>query len=926
MKVDRTAPPASIGPYEIVASLGSGGGGQVFRAWDPRLEREVALKILHDRSGADPERLRRFVSEARAASALNHPNILTVFDAAIDGDTPFIVSEVIDGGTLREELRKGPVPMKRLLDLVTQIADGLTAAHEAGIVHRDLKPENIMVTRSGRVKILDFGLAGSGQLRPGSAASPANETETVTEDGLLAGTIPYMSPEQARGAASDVRSDQFSFGLIVYEMTAGRHPFRRSTPAETLHAIINEELPPPSGADARAPLMLRWITERCLSKAPEDRYGATADLYRDLRTLRDRLGEALAREGTTAPPPSSAWRRVATAGAIVTALVAGAILGWLSLAREPGDGAGLSYSPLTTAPAYEGFPAWSPRGDSVAYVAEVNGVLQIWQRDPQSPSSASQVTDSAYDCKYPFWSPDGKRIYYVSRAQEREAIWSVLVGGGKPQVVVLNAVRGAISPDGRTLAFFRDESQANVVSSLALYLATPPGAAPWSRDAVEAAATRHAPFAERRFVEGALAFSPDGRTLGVSAIGEWNNPERWWQFWIVPLPGGTPTRRLQWLNLDVAPRVSSFTWMSDSRHVVLGLISISSSRSHLWMADLKSDRAWVVTSTPVGEEYPSTSRTGEDIVYTKDDSDYDVVEIPLGGGPVRPILESSRNETDPVWSQDGGLLAHVTNRSGQDEIWVRDREGRLDDRPIVTQRNFDDDDLTVMLGTPSFSPDGQRIAFLRTGKNPIWPLRVWYSAVAGGKASPLLPITHVAYQGAPSWSPDSQWIAVAEWTGDKWRLVKVRVGSDERQELRTDGVPNATPKWSPAGDWITWETAQGFMLVSADGTRERVLSNDQWHAHTWSRDGSEILGIRETDDYRLSVEAIEARPKGRTRVLAELGAAPPANNPVKGLSLSADGRTLVTSLLRLRGDLWIVRGVHPRHRPWWVPGWFRPSP
>ncbi len=334
----------------------------------------------------------------------------------------------------------------------------------------------------------------------------------------------------------------------------------------------------------------------------------------------------------------------------------------------------------------------------------------------------------------------------------------------------------------------------------------------------------------------------------------------------------------------------------------------------------------MLTNTPVGEEYPSTSRTGDDVVYTKDDSDYDVVEIPLRGGPVRAIFESSRNETDPVWSGDGGLLAHVTNRTGQDEIWVRAREGRLDDRPIVTQRNFDDDDQTVMLNAPSFSPDGQRIAFLRTGKHPIWPLRVWYSAVAGGKASPLLPIAHVAYQGAPSWSPDSQWIAFAEWTDDKWRLVKVRVGSDERAELRTDGVPNATPKWSPAGDWITWESAQGFMLVSADGTRQRVLSTDQWHAHTWSRDGSEIVGIRETDDYRLSVEALEARPNGRTRVLADLGAAPPANNPVKGLSLSADGRTLVTSLLRLRGDLWLVKGLHLRERPWWARGPFRRSP
>ena len=194
---------------------------------------------------------------------------------------------------------------------------------------------------------------------------------------------------------------------------------------------------------------------------------------------------------------------------------------------------------------------------------------------------------------------------------------------------------------------------------------------------------------------------------------------------------------------------------------------------------------------------------------------------------------------------------------------MRDRAGRLDDQPVVTQRNFDEDDATVMLNAPSFSPDGQRIAFVRTGRNPVWPLRVWYSAVAGGKASPLLPITHVALQGPPTWSPDSQWIALSEWKDNKWRLVKVRVGTDERLELRADGVPNATPKWSPAGDWITWETADGFMLVSADGTRQQLLSNDQWHTHTWSRDGSEIFGIRETDDYRLSLAALEARPNGQ---------------------------------------------------------------
>src|SRR5688572_29061529 len=236
-----------LGSYEIGAPLGRGGVGEVYRAWDPRLEREVALKILHERSEVDPDRVWRFVAEARAASALNHPNILTVYDAAVEGATPFIVSELIEGDSLREEIRRGAMPLKRLLDLATQIADGLAEAHAAGIVHRDLKPENIMVTRAGRAKILDFGLAQPTDLNTTLPVPSTVDGDTVTVPGLLAGTVPYMSPEQARGRPADFRSDQFSFGLILFEMLTGRAIFRRSTPAATLDAIINEDpLPAPA--------------------------------------------------------------------------------------------------------------------------------------------------------------------------------------------------------------------------------------------------------------------------------------------------------------------------------------------------------------------------------------------------------------------------------------------------------------------------------------------------------------------------------------------------------------------------------------------------------------------------------------------------------------------------------------------------------
>jgi Tol biopolymer transport system component len=273
-----------------------------------------------------------------------------------------------------------------------------------------------------------------------------------------------------------------------------------------------------------------------------------------------------------------------------------------------------------------------------------------------------------------------------------------------------------------------------------------------------------------------------------------------------------------------------------------------------------------------------------------------------------------------VWSHDGNLFAYVTDRNGLDEIWLRTREDRSVDRPLITQRDFGDD-RTIMLSSPSFSPDGQRIAYQRNAQKPIWPLRIWISLTAGGPPVPLLPATHEGYQGAPSWSPDGQWIAYTEWKEREWMLVKVRVGSGEEPVvLRTDGVPNASPHWSPRNDWITWETGQGFVLVSPDGGQQRLLSDDQWLVHTWSRDGSDVFGIRESENLRLSLVAVNVRT-AKTRVLADLGPSAPVNNPVKGFSLDAEGRTIATSMVRLRGDLWLLDGLE------WRDGsrrWFRP--
>jgi Tol biopolymer transport system component len=282
--------------------------------------------------------------------------------------------------------------------------------------------------------------------------------------------------------------------------------------------------------------------------------------------------------------------------------------------------------------------------------------------------------------------------------------------------------------------------------------------------------------------------------------------------------------------------------------------------------------------------------------------------------PTSPFLVTSRNESEPAWSADGNSLAYVTDRGGQDEIWLRTREGqRSIDRAVITQKEFGED-RTIMLAAPTFSPDGRQIAFLRNAQKPmIWPLRIWTRFTDGGAPVPLLPASHEGYQSAPTWSPDGQWIAYTEWKSQHGVLAKVRVGSGaDPVVLRTDGVPEAAPHWSPADDWITWETEKGLELVSPDGTHERMLQNDntpdRWLFHEWASGGTRLVGVKETDDLQLIV--VEVDPlTGRQKVLAHLGPSPPANNPIKGFALSPDARTAVIGAVRLRGDLWLLDGL-----------------
>src|SRR5438552_2930433 len=305
--------------------------GEVWRARDSRLQREVAIKVLPGDVAADAGRLKRFEKEARSASALNHPNIVTIYDIGQSDSVSWIAMELVEGKTLRELLFAGALPVKRVLAVTAQVTDGLARAHEAGIVHRDLKPENVMVTKDGRVKILDFGLAKLTYTGAESGEGTNLPTDTGTGAGVILGTVGYMSPEQASGQPVDYRSDQFSFGSIFYELVTGKRAFVGKTGVDTLSAILNEEPAPITTLNPQVPTPLRWIAERCLAKDPGDRYASTTDLARDFATVRDHLSEASAPGAVLAGTPAGS--RLLIRVAVLTLVLLGAVFAGIFAGR-----------------------------------------------------------------------------------------------------------------------------------------------------------------------------------------------------------------------------------------------------------------------------------------------------------------------------------------------------------------------------------------------------------------------------------------------------------------------------------------------------------------------------------------------------------------------------------------------------------------
>ena len=896
-------PGSRLGPYSIIGLLGAGGMGEVYRARDTRLGREVAIKVLPPAFGEDKDRMQRFALEARTVGSLNHPNIVALYDVGQEDGQSYVVSELLEGQTLHDRLAGEPLPVRKAMEYAAQMAHGLAAAHDKGVVHRDLKPENVFVTKEGRVKILDFGLARQVRSIPENAATDTfSAVVPGTEPGTVLGTVGYMSPEQVRGQVVDSRADVFSFGAILHEMLSGRRAFQRATAVETMHAILKEDAPelaPPAG---RVPAALERIVRRCLEKNPNERFRTAHDLAFALETLSGSRIEPGPTPGVSRPVSRGRW-----IGRLVGA-VALAALGTLSLSSllRPGrpDLASYRFTPFATDAGYEGQAAWSPDGRALAYIGEAGGILQVFTRSLDS-FMAAQITRSRRDCKDPFWSADGSRIFYVSLAGSAEGLWSVGAAGGEAQLILKKVSAAALSPDGNTLFLLREDNyQGNFLQSL--WVSSPLGAEPQRYT--------QPPLADKRFARGFLRFAPDGRSVGLwgaattdDAAREagYANPE----LWVIPTGGDRPRRVLH--DLPHVPDASPFSWEPDSRHVVFAAeFRTQTPGTHLWMADTMKATYWPLTATSGSEQYPAVSPSGREIAFTVQEEDYDLVEIPLDGSALRSVLATSRTEADPVWSPLGNQFAYITDRSGSQEIWLRSRDGAIE-RPLVTRASFPDTE-TFLLSGLAFAPDGKRVAYQRRGRGGF---RVWISAVAGGPAVQLA--TDDSYQDGPTWSPDGNWVAYAFRRRGQWGLAKVRVGGGETPLVIKEGVVYpSNPKWSPTGAWITCDTPDGFGLVSPDGKESLILSEEAALAHAWSRDGRSVYAVR-SDEGRFQLVVIDVATRRETTLVKDLGPSPISDDPLKGLSLAPDGRSFLTSILRLRGDLWLLSGFEPRRAsPW----------
>lgn len=758
-------PGNKLGPYEIIAPLGAGGMGEVYRARDPQLGRDVAIKVLPASWSRDPDRLRRFEQEARAAAALNHPNILAVYQMGIYEGAPYLVSELLEGSTLREQLLRGPLPIRKAVEYGIQTAHGLAAAHEKGIVHRDLKPENLFLTKDGRIKILDFGLAKLIQL-PHKAEPGTPTLSEGTEPGAVLGTIGYMSPEQVRGHAADDRADLFAFGAILYEMLTGKRAFRKPTSAETMSAILNEEPSAISQVVPGIPPALQRVVQRCLEKSPEQRFHSASDLAFALEALSDAASSPAS--GFAAATPRKGWVWIGGAAAAVTIAVALAI--WFT--RSP------------SVPVVESVVQLTNDGRSKSGSLETDGARIYFNEGPSGSFRIAQVSvnggqtgdvsTNLVNAEIAGLSGDGSALLVLIGAPipTRKTIWLLpLPVGEARRLEEADVTAATLLPDGRLLY---------AVDS-AVFVAAKDG-------------SNSRKLEEISKYDLASYISSNGKRLVFAA--KEGNAHTWAIY--EAASDGTGVRQVVKRGQDLPAEIWCPRWTASGKYLVFA--GQSEGRWDLWAVSdekplLGSSPAPVrLTNGPVSYSSFAVSNDGKRIFAVGAQRRGELVRYEPSARDFVPYL-GGISAYDPTFSHDGKWMAYLSYP--EHTLWRSRADGS--DRLQLTYP-------PQVVIFPRISPDGTEVAFSTLDGT------VYVVGMNGGAARKV-----ADNATAPDWSPDGNLLVVSNIFGESVegryfqpRIVDLHSGS-------VSIVPNSRGMLGP------WFATQDTLIAASEDQSKFML-------------------------------------------------------------------------------------------------------
>jgi len=833
-------PGTRLGPYEIIAAVGAGGMGEVYRAKDTRLGREIALKILPESFAHEPDRLRRFEQEARAVAALNHPNILAVFDVGthLEGPlkgSPYLVSELLEGESLRVALDQGALPQRKTIEYGVQIAQGLAAAHEKGIVHRDLKPENIFVTKDGRIKILDFGLAKLAEkVEADSGSNPDGVTLTssLTAAGVVMGTAGYMSPEQVRGNASDARSDIFTFGAVLYEMLSGARAFRRDTAAETMTAVLKDDPPELSDTEHLVSPSLERIVRRCLEKNPEQRFQSARDLSFALGALSGTSTSSIGRLAAAAPRrmPLLLWLCAALA------LVAVSAVTWY-VARRPAPTTRMQFALAVPDEMSISHMALSRDGSMLVFVSpEENSALPMLYVQRIGSSSVA-LLPGTQGASYPFWSPDGAYVGFFANGK----LEKMAISGGQPQVLATALAARGGSWGAKGVIIYSPDSQSPILR----VNADGTGIAPVTQNIRIAADQSHRwPL-----------FLPDGSHF-IFWAGNFGNlkDDRSSGIYYTSLEGrerklvtlchssfGYDAHNVYYADeqrqlVSIAFDASSGA-VSGSTTVVANVVGFAPST--YWAAFAVAQNGTLIYNNSVGASESALiwidrsgkelSRIGEPAIMANPtlSSDGDRVAIDISDEKANNVdiwiegtsgTGNSRFTFDPaeevvgVWSRNGSMLAYRIAGADGSDLDLKPASGLEREKKIFNIPSTSMDDLVPN----SWTLDDQQILFTR---QTSFGSHLELLPVAGGEPTRFL--TSKGSETNGQISPDGKWIAYASDESGSWEIyVTSFPGAAGKWQVSRGG--GTEPRWRGDGKEIFYIGLSG-MLTAVPANSDSVF-------------------------------------------------------------------------------------------------------